>query len=132
MTTSVRRLPEPVPARIMALPRDERGYPVPRFVAWLEGGELKKRGQGSPDFRVLYPGAREAAVRRQACWICGEPMGVHQVFAIGPMCSINRTAQEPPSHRECVEWAVKACPFLSQPRRATTATCRRSAASPGR
>jgi hypothetical protein len=32
------------------------------------------------------------------------------------MCSINRISSEPPSHRECAEYAVKACPFLSKPR----------------
>ena len=108
-------LPKPIPKRILALPRDQRGYPVPWFVIWLKDGLPVKRGEGEPDFRILAPNAREIAVRRQACWVCGQgPMGVHQVFAIGPMCAINRTTQEPPCHRECVEWAVKACPFLDR------------------
>jgi hypothetical protein len=110
-------LPEPIPLRIAALPRDQRGYPVPWFVIWMKDGEPQKRGEGEPDFRILFPKAREIAVKRQFCWICGEKMGVHQVFAIGPMCAINRTTQEPPSHRECVQWAMKACPFLAHPGR---------------
>ena len=27
---------------------------------------------------------------------------------------MNRTSAEPPSHRDCAEFAVKACPFLTQ------------------
>lgn len=41
-------------------------------------------------------------------------MGSYLAFPIGPMCALNRTIAEPPSHRECAEWAIKACPFLSQ------------------
>jgi hypothetical protein len=32
------------------------------------------------------------------------------------MCAITRTTAEPPSHLECTEYAVRVCPFLSQPR----------------
>jgi hypothetical protein len=108
----------PSPLRIARLPKDERGYPVPWFVAWFKDGqERRRRTEGAkPDFRVLSSGAREEAVRRRLCWLCGEPMGRHQVFAIGPMCAINRTTMEPPSHRDCVEYAAKACPFLTKPR----------------
>jgi hypothetical protein len=56
------------------------------------------------------------ALRHPHCWVCGELMGVHRVFTIGPMCAINRVISEPPSHRECAEFSVKACPFLSRPR----------------
>lgn len=112
------QLPSP-PIRIACLPKDERGYPVPWFVAWfLEGGECDRTIAGArPDFRILGSGKRERAVRRNLCWICGEPLGVHQVFAIGPMCAVNRTTMEPPGHRVCIEYSVKACPFLTTPRR---------------
>ncbi len=32
------------------------------------------------------------------------------------MCCVNRVSSEPPSHPECAEFAVKACPFLSMPK----------------
>ena len=38
------------------------------------------------------------------------------MYSIGPMCVINRTTMEPPSHRECAEFAAEACPFLLRPR----------------
>lgn len=99
-------LPE-LPPRIARLPIDpKRGYPVPWFVAWING---------EPDFRVIDTGKREEAVTRRVCWLCGEPMGAYKAFVIGPMCAINRTSSEPPCHRECAEFAVKACPFLVRP-----------------
>jgi hypothetical protein len=116
-------LPE-LPPRIARLPKDERGYPVPAFVEWMKERDFEgqrhpgRRGEpgATPDFRFIRPGFRARAFKNRLCWICGEPTGVHQVYAIGPMCVINRTTMEPASHRECAEFAVKACPFLVKPR----------------
>jgi hypothetical protein len=110
-------LPEP-PARIARLPKDSRGYPVPWFLAWLSmGAECDPAMPGAePDFRVIKSHAREEAWERRKCWICGGPLGVHKVYVIGPMCVVNRTTMEPPCHRDCAEYAVRACPFLVRPR----------------
>jgi hypothetical protein len=110
------KLPSP-PIRIARLPKDERGYYVPWFVAYFKDGKEVARPEGAPDFRVLASGKRELAVKKRLCWVCGEPLGVHQVFAIGPMCAVNRTTMEPPSHRTCAEYSVRACPFLTVPAR---------------
>lgn len=92
---------------------------MPFFVAWFKDGEeCPRRTPGAkPDFRILGAGTREIAVKKRLCWVCGEPLGVHQVFAIGPMCAVNRTTMEPPSHRACVEYSAQACPFLTVPAR---------------
>ena len=103
MTMSLSDMPE----RIKRLPRDHRGFPVPWFVHWIDG---------EPDFRVIGPGKWNRAFRNRRCWVCGDVMGVHRVFVIGPMCVVNRVTSEPPSHRECAEFAAKACPFLTRPR----------------
>lgn len=110
-------LPTP-PKRVARLPKDSRGYPVPWFLAWMAmGEECDPAVPGAePDFRVIKRGAREDAWQHRKCWICGEPMGVHRVYVIGPMCCVNRTTMEPPCHRECAEYAAKACPFLARPR----------------
>lgn len=110
-------LPTP-PERIARLPKDSRGYPVPWFLAWMSMGEECDPAMpgAEPDFRVIKRGAREDAWQHRKCWICGEPMGVHRVYVIGPMCCVNRTTMEPPCHRECAEYAAKACPFLARPR----------------
>jgi hypothetical protein len=112
-------LPE-LPPRIARLPKDERGYPVPAFVEWMKERDFegqRHRGQrgepgATPDFRFARPDFRVRAFKTGLCWICGDKLGVHQVFVIGPMCVINRTTMEPASHRDCAEFAAKACPFL--------------------
>ena len=95
-----------IPSRIKKLQRNEKGFPVPWFVQWIDG---------KPDFRVMDPDKWVAAVKYKLCWVCGEPLGKFKAFVIGPMCAINRTSSEPPSHRECAEFSAKTCPFLSDP-----------------
>ncbi|BCF88712.1 hypothetical protein [Paraburkholderia largidicola] len=99
-------LPE-LPARMRALPLDERGYPVPYFVAWIDG---------KPDFRVADQKKLAICHNRHCCWLCGEPLGKYMAFVIGPMCAVNRTSSEPPSHTDCAKFAASACPFLARPK----------------
>jgi len=99
-------LPE-LPPKMRGLPIDERGYPVPFFVAIIDG---------KPDHRVADPRAQKACVEHNRCWICGGPLGRFRAFVIGPMCMVTETSGEPPSHLECAEYAVKACPFLARPK----------------
>ncbi len=99
-------LPE-LPDRIKRLPLDHRGFPVPWFVAWIDGVAV---------FRVIGPGKIAEAHNKKKCWICGEPLGVYLAFVIGPMCAINRVISEPPSHYRCARFAAEACPFLTKPK----------------
>lgn len=111
MTTSTSKTyrPElpPVPSRMQKLPVDERQYPVPWFVAVVDG---------VPDHRVIGPGKRRAAKALRLCWLCGEPLGKFGAFVIGPMCSVNKTSSEPPSHLECADFAARSCPFMTRPK----------------
>ncbi len=95
-----------MPDAIAALPRNARGYPVPFFVAYVDG---------KPDFRLVRPETLHEAVERRLCWICGQPLGAQGTFVLGPMCCVNRANSEPPSHRKCAEFAVQACPFMLRP-----------------
>jgi hypothetical protein len=107
-------LPE-IPDRIKRLPVD-RGYPVPWFVTWLdENGERVPRGQGTPEFRVMDEEALKDAIQFKLCWVCGQKLGAFRAFTIGPMCTVNLSTAEPPSHLECAVFSAKACPFLSKP-----------------
>jgi hypothetical protein len=108
----------PMPRRIAALQRDKRGYPVPKFVVWVRDPEAAKLGKPGayPDFRYANQEFRVRAFKTGLCWLCGQAMGVHRVFALGPMCVINRTTMEPACHRDCAEFAASACPFLIRPR----------------
>ena len=110
-------LPE-LPPRIARLWKDERGYPVPAFVEWVRDAEAAKRGEpgAHPDFRCADFAFRERAFKTGLCWICGDKLGVHRVYVIGPMCVINRVTMEPASHRDCATFAATACPFLVRPR----------------
>jgi hypothetical protein len=110
------KLPADTPPRIRSLPRDQRGFPVPYFVQWIKDGQPALPGEGEPDFRVMDHVKFMRALRFPTCWICGGQMGKHRVFTIGPMCAVNRTISEPPSHRDCAEFACRVCPFLSNPR----------------
>jgi hypothetical protein len=98
-----------LPARMRGL-KIARGYPVPWFVAWVDGANGPE-----PEFRAFDPRKMAAAIRQKLCWVCGEPLGRFMTFVIGPMCGINRVSSEPPCHRECAQFSAKYCPFLSKP-----------------
>lgn len=97
----------PMPGRIVQLPRDRHGYPIPWFVATLD--------DGSRDFRIADGERHIDAVRFGLCWICGGALGRHKAFALGPMCAVNRVSAEPPSHTNCSIFAARVCPFLATP-----------------
>jgi hypothetical protein len=98
-----------LPARMAKLPVNDAGYPVPWFVAWIDG---------KPDFRIIERGRMAAALTQDKCWVCGERRSAPTAsFVIGPMCAVNRVSAEPPSHYECATYAARACPFLANPKK---------------
>jgi hypothetical protein len=94
-----------LPPRIARLPVYE-GWPVPWFV---------DQTVTPPDFRVVDRRKFAQAIKEKRCWVCGETLGHFLAFPLGTMCSISRTISEPPSHRECAQWSIQHCPFLSNP-----------------
>lgn len=98
----------PLPERMRSLPISDKGYPVPKFV--------RRMPDGSWDFRLMDEAYLVKAIKFDLCWLCGQTLGTHKVFVVGPMCVVNRVSIEPPSHRECAEFAAKACPFLTLPK----------------
>ncbi len=107
MTSALRSDLPPLPARMYYLPVDDRGYPIPEFVSNIDG----KR-----DFRVVSLDHLTRCIRDDACWICGQRLDVLKAFVIGPLPAIRGISNEPPSHVECAEFAVRACPFLLLPK----------------
>lgn len=98
----------PVPEHMKDLPISENGYPIPFFVATVNG---------KPDFRVLDPNAIYDCVDLGLCWVCGNKMEGHAVtFVAGPMLAINQMSAEPPMHHECATYAVQSCPFMLYPK----------------
>jgi hypothetical protein len=92
---------------VARLPRDRHGRPVPWFVAWIDG---------VPDFRIVARGKVTEAVSGAKCFVCGEVLGRWLTFPVGPISAVNRTAPEPPSHKDCAIYAAQACPFLVRPK----------------
>jgi len=97
----------PLPRRMNNCKISPKGFPVPWFVSWIDG---------VPDFRCVDPDKIVLAHKKKLCWLCGRGMGRFKTFVIGPMCAVNRVSAEPPSHRDCAEYAAMACPFLTQPK----------------
>lgn len=97
----------PMPDRIKRLKISETGFPIPWFVPYKDG--VAEVTSADPE-KIVH------AHRYQKCWVCGETLGRHLAFVIGPMCMVNRISSEPPSHRECAEYAVRTCPFLVKPK----------------
>jgi len=97
----------PLPERMRLLPLDKRGYPVPWFVMWAND---------EPNFQTADGEKVVRAIKESRCWICGGILGANKVFVSGPMCGVSRVSGEPPSHFECAEYAVRACPFMVYPK----------------
>lgn len=92
------------------LPVADNGYPVPWFTP--------AGADGRPNFLAASGGKVLTAVNQRRCWVCGgrlravtEPVA----FVGGPLVVVNGVSGEPPSHRECAEFAVQACPHLARP-----------------
>jgi len=98
-----------MPERMRSREISSKGYPVPWFVTL-------KKPDGDWDFVNVDPHRELEAHQKKCCWLCGKRLGVYKVFAIGPMCAINRVSSDAPAHIECARYAVMACPFLANPR----------------
>jgi hypothetical protein len=96
----------PVPDRMRALPI-RRGYPVPWFVAMVDGDY---------HFPTADLSKMTLALTKRLCWVCGQRMGSYLAFVVGPMCAVNHISSEPPSHLECATFSAAACPFLVRPK----------------
>lgn len=104
------------PANIAKLPVDKRGYPVPYFVAHIDG---------VPDFRVVDHAKVVNATIEHECFICGSTLDQTFHFAMGPRSGLFMKTNHGPSHKECIEYSLETCPFILYPN-----TQRRRAALP--
>jgi hypothetical protein len=105
-----------LPPKMRRLLVDNRGYPVPWFVTWIdENDNPLPDGMGKPEFVRVLPEKTIEATRYRKCWVCGGQLGANVAFTIGPMCVVNRISAEPPQHLECSRWSAINCPFLARP-----------------
>ena len=96
----------PIPWRMGRRPRDARGLPIP-FAQFIGA-------DGVPDFRVLDGERVQRCLRNRLCGLCGQQMGKHVFFVGGPLCVDNGLFHDPPMHKECAEFALRACAHLNR------------------
>lgn len=92
-----------IPNFLSHLKVDERGYPIPYFVAWVNG---------KPDFRMLDSKRQKRCVESHLCSICGKKLFEYFYFITGPIGLSNGTHSDPPAHRDCAEYSLQICPHL--------------------
>lgn len=99
----------PMPERIAALPRDERGYPIP----W----NVLRAKDGTPIFTVNDADKHLFALVESICPLCGQRLGKHKWFVGGPRSAFDPNGRyfDLPGHKECVEFALRTCPWLAAP-----------------
>jgi hypothetical protein len=95
------------PARIRKLPRDTHGHPIPWF-AWRDA-------EGQVHITTIDQQKRRWSYQFGICQICGQRLGAYKAFALGPNQVETRTTTEGPAHPGCVRYALRVCPFLSNP-----------------
>ena len=66
--------------------------------------QLPKVG-GEPELWYMQHTADEA-IEKQVCYCCGGTFGNHKAFALGPKEVMDRIPAAPPSHTECLLWAI--------------------------
>lgn len=94
----------PMPPAVAALPRDERGYPIPFFTAYVAG---------RPDLRVSDPHKATRCDQHNLCWVCGTTLGLEVAFIGGPLSMQNRQWADGPMHEACARYSAAVCPFLN-------------------
>lgn len=98
-----------LPPRVAALPRDDRGYPIPYIVL--------RDNDDKPIFTANDMSLVWKAVREGLCHVCGQPLddlvwfvgGVGSAFLNG---NVGRYA-DGPMHHECLRFAVQYCPHIA-------------------
>lgn len=95
----------PVPKRFFSLKRDARGYPVPFMM------------MQDPPSQVTHDLSRLSICYKESrCALCGMIITDRKYWVTGgPAVARNRLISDPPMHEECARYAIKVCPFLSNP-----------------
>lgn len=95
---------EIIPNFLQHLPT-HRGLPVLFTTLWVDG---------VPDFRVTDREKFKKAVLERLCGVCGRNLGEWKWFIGGPKSLIESSLfADPAMHRQCAEYSIRVCPFLS-------------------
>ncbi len=96
----------PVPDRMKHLDRDHRGYPVP-FIVFRDS-------DGKPHFTINDQVKTGLCRSKDLCSICGLKLLRGRWFVGGPGSALAPTGAyiDPPTHYECMAFALRTCPYL--------------------
>ena len=95
-----------MPRRLRQRPKDHRGFPIPFTTLIVDG---------KPDFRISDPDRWLTCLCDLRCALCGQTLD-EAWFVGGPSCEQSRQFLDPAMHRDCAEFALRTCPFLSMPK----------------
>ncbi len=97
----------PIPEILAALPRDSRGYPIPKGV-WCDPET------GEYDFRILDQQVRVEALKKKLCAISSQPLLEREYWFIGcPASFTGRLFVDGPMRYEAAEFSMMTCPYLA-------------------
>lgn len=97
----------PLPEAMKGLDRDQRGYPIPFFVA--------RNADGTPNFRRLDSNNNALCFKHGLCSISGTPLKRDDVWLVnGPEGAYSPVGgyRRPPARKDCLVWVLQVCPFL--------------------
>lgn len=93
-----------IPVFLSHLKVDQRGYPIPFFVSYIDG---------KPEFRYMDHVRQEMIIENKLCHICGKKLNKdYNYFISGPIGFKNKISSDAAMHRECAEFSLLACPHL--------------------
>lgn len=92
-----------------ALQRDARGYPIPFIVL--------RDPAGKPYFAVNRQERVARTIREKRCPICGNRLARVFWFVGGPQSAFSEHGAyvDTPMHQDCMEYALRVCPYLAMP-----------------
>lgn len=94
----------PIPDRLAHLEKDSRGIPIPYFVPIVDG---------KPNFKYADLPKLKDCAERKLCGVCGRRMDKRMYYFVGgPFTLMNKVSTDAPMHKECGEYALKACPHM--------------------
>lgn len=96
-----------IPKRMRHLPA-YKGLPIPyvQFVA-----------ADGPDFKAIDHGRVFEVLTDRLCGVCGQSLAESFAVIGGEKSIASRTFTDPPMHKECAQYAARACPYLNGEKR---------------
>ena len=97
-----------LPKLMEDLPRDNRGLPIPYVVL--------NDNNGCPHFKVNDTEKSLECIIKKLCNVCGKPLGNDMWMLGGPASAFHPEGvfNDPPVHKECGVYSLKACPYLGK------------------